>query len=193
MPPQRPSRHPAPNRALSATGAPPAASLPATSRRAILPLLIPGILLPALSGTGCRRSGEFAPPFTATTQYGRRVRNEDFRGQTLLLTLWATWCPHCRSQLAAMQQVAADFRSSQIAMLALSVDREGWEVVRPYLAETGLSIPVGLADLATQRAYGAAGGIPITWVISRSGILLTDIPGALDATALREVIAEYAA
>jgi thiol-disulfide isomerase/thioredoxin len=141
----------------------------------------------------CSRAGSAAPPFTTTTQYGRAVRNEDFRGRTLLLTLWATWCPHCHAQLSAMDQVSSSYAAGRVNFLALSTDREGWDVVRPYLAETGFSLNVGLADRATQRAYGASGGIPITWVIDSSGIVVTDIPGALDAQSLREVIDRYAA
>ena len=165
---------------------------PGITRRQGMGLLLGGVAFAASGFLACSRAGSTAPPFATTTQYGRVLRNEDFRGRTLLLNLWATWCPHCRSQLAAMDQIASSYAAGRVSFLALSIDREGWNVVRPYLAETGFSLSVGLADRATQRAYGASGGIPITWVIDPSGIVVTDIPGALDAQSLREVIDQYA-
>lgn len=165
---------------------------PGITRRQSLGLLVGGVAFAASGFLACSRAGSTAPPFATTTQYGRSVRNEDYRGRTLLLTLWATWCPHCHAQLSVMDQVSSSYAAGRVHFLALSTDREGWDVVRPYLAENGFSLSVGLADRATQRAYGASGGIPITWVIDPSGILVTDIPGALDANSLREVIDRYA-
>ncbi len=146
------------------------------------------------SGTlaGCRRrAGSAAPTFEVATQYGRQVRLEDYRGKLLLLTFWATWCPYCRSQLAAMDQLMKGPESSKVALLALSIDAEGWDVVRPYLGQAGHGFSIGVADGSTRRAYGTSGGIPITYVISPEGVILTDIVGGLDLPSLREVVQEY--
>lgn len=140
---------------------------------------------------GCSGKGQAAPGFEATTQYGRRVRLEDFRGKLLLLTFWATWCPYCRSQLAAMEQLSTGYEGGKAAMLALSVDAQGWDVVRGYLAESGLSFPVALASETARSRYGASRGIPLTSVISPQGVLLTDVVGGMGLEALKELIATY--
>ncbi|TAM62445.1 redoxin domain-containing protein, partial [bacterium] len=49
--------------------------------------------VPALSGP---QIGQPAPDFTLTTLDGKRVQLADFRGKTLVLNVWATWCPPCR-------------------------------------------------------------------------------------------------
>jgi thiol-disulfide isomerase/thioredoxin len=164
------------------------------SRREWLALGTAGTAFAAAGATlaGCRRlTGSPAPAFEATTQYGRQVQLSDYRGKLLLLTFWATWCPYCRSQLAAMDQFLGGPQSAQVALLALSIDATGWEAVRPYLGQAGHTLSIGVADASTRRAYRTSGGIPITYVISTEGMVLTDIVGGLDLASLREIAAKY--
>jgi thiol-disulfide isomerase/thioredoxin len=41
--------------------------------------------------------GRPAPPFTLRTLEGKTVTLDSFRGKTLVLNVWATWCPPCRA------------------------------------------------------------------------------------------------
>lgn len=157
-------------------------------RRSLLALLATG----GLTSAGTAQTSSAAPPFEVRTDTGQRIRLEDYRGKVLLLTFWATWCPHCRRQIAAMEKLLEDYKSKKIEMLALSVDKEGWQKVSPYLKEHKLSLSVALATGRIPQDYGASGGIPLSYVIDREGKVVKDFRGALDEdvlTRLGEAIA----
>jgi len=124
------------------------------------------------------------PSFSIRTETGKQVRIEDYRGKVLLLNFWATWCPHCRRQVAAMNKLKQSFAAKDIEILALSVDKEGWTKVAPYMEENKLTLTVGLADATIQQKYGITGGIPLTYIIDRKGYAVKDFRGAIDEETL---------
>ncbi|MCU0227065.1 MAG: TlpA family protein disulfide reductase [Bryobacterales bacterium] len=128
-----------------------------------------------------------APAFEVRTELGKRIRLEDYSGKVLLLTFWATWCPHCRNQIAAMEKLRETYAAKEIEMLAVSVDREGWKIVAPYVQEHGLRIPVSIAPPRMQQQYAANGGIPLSYIIDRKGQMIKDFRGALDEETLRRL------
>ena len=129
-----------------------------------------------------------APPFETKTLIGRRVRLEDYKGKTLLLVFWATWCPHCRRYLSAMQELHKEYAARNVEMLALSVDETGWKVVAPYIRDHNLTVPIALAPAATQRAYDTSGGIPITSIIDGSGNQIRRFVGGPNTEQLRGLL-----
>lgn len=146
------------------------------------------VALTAGTAASCvAQTGATAPPFDVRTDTGKRLRLEDYKGKVLLLTFWATWCPHCRRQIAAMEKLRTDYAAKGIEMLALSVDKEGWQIVAPYLEEHKLSLPVALANARMQQQYAAGGGIPLSYIIDRESRLVKDFRGALDEGALRRL------
>ncbi len=129
-----------------------------------------------------------APPFETKTLIGRRIRLEDYKGKTLLLVFWATWCPHCRRYLSAMQQLYKEYAARNIEMLALSVDETGWKVVAPYIRDHNLTVPIALAPAAAQRAYDTSGGIPITSIIDGEGNQIRRFVGGPNTEQLRGLL-----
>lgn len=142
----------------------------------------------AATPSGFAVAGRAAPPFDAKTLIGRRVRLEDYKGKTLLLVFWATWCPHCRRYLAAMQKLYKEYASKNVEMLALSVDETGWKVVAPYIRDHNLTVPIALAPAAAQRAYDTSGGIPITAIIDREGNQIRRFVGGPNEEQLRGLL-----
>ena len=101
---------------------------------------------------------------------GLRSTLADRHGKVILVDVWATWCPPCRQSLpeiAALQKRAGD----EFEVLAVSVDRNGWKEVQPFLQENpqlGLKawIPAGSDGIAP---FGEIRFIPTTLVIDRQG------------------------
>lgn len=101
---------------------------------------------------------------------GRMRTLKEFRGKTLLVNFWATWCAPCREEMPTLDRLQAKLGGDAFEVVALSVDRGGPERVSEFLAEIGTAhLTVYLADLvAVRRAVGVV-GLPTTLLVDRDG------------------------
>jgi len=122
--------------------------------------------------------GDVAPDFTFPTPGGNSVRLTDYRGKVVFLNIWATWCPPCREEMPSMESLYQRLRGRQFEILAVSIDRNGDDVVPPFVAKYGLTFPVLLdPDKQIYRLYGLT-GVPETFIIDKNGVIVLKIIGA---------------
>lgn len=71
---------------------------------------------------------KIAPDFTTKDINGKTVRLSDFRGKTVLLDFWASWCVPCRAKMKELHKVYDELRKRNITVVSISLDekREGW-------------------------------------------------------------------
>ncbi|HEX7545612.1 MAG TPA: TlpA disulfide reductase family protein, partial [Gemmatimonadaceae bacterium] len=76
-------------------------------------------------------AGSAAPPFHAlTTVAGASVREKtlaDYKGQVVLLNLWATWCGPCRYEMPSLEKLHEELGPKGLKVVAVSVDNPGME------------------------------------------------------------------
>jgi peroxiredoxin len=121
--------------------------------------------------------GAAALDFGLLSLRGDTVKLSDYRGKAVFLNIWATWCPPCREEMPAMESLHQRLKGREFKMLAVSIDREGEKVIRPFVAKYGLTFPVLLdPDSKTYRLYGLT-GIPETFLIDKNGVILYKIIG----------------
>jgi len=109
-----------------------------------------------------------APPFELKDLDGRPVSLRDFRGRTLILSFWATWCGPCRPELEALQQ-AYERLDGQAAIVAISVDDDK-SGVPGYVEEMGLKFPILYSDGSVEGPYDT-NAIPQLYVIDEAGMI----------------------
>jgi peroxiredoxin len=124
-----------------------------------------------------------APDFSAPLLNGQKVKLSDYRGQVVLLNLWATWCPPCRAEMPSMQTLYEDLGDEGFTILAVSAPsppRETEEKIRAHVAENEFTFPV-LIDTEYQ-AYGIynTGSIPTSYLIDTDGKLVARLTGAIE-------------
>ena len=118
--------------------------------------------------------GTPAPDFAATT-LGRPPEPRslrDYRGDVVLLNIWATWCGPCRVEMPSIERLYADLAPRGLKVVAVSVDQPGAEdLIRGFVREYGLTFDV-LHDPteAIGRRYQVT-GYPQTFVIGRDGVI----------------------
>jgi peroxiredoxin len=139
--------------------------------------------------------GTPAPEFMARTldSVPRVKRLSDYRGQVVLLNLWATWCEPCKIEMPSIEALHRAYAPAGLKVVAVAVDDPGFEDrVRRFVAERGLTFEVlseGSGEI--ERRYQAL-GIPATYLIGRDGIIRKRIAGASDwsSTGNRALVAQ---
>lgn len=105
----------------------------------------------------------------------------DFRGRTVLLNLWATWCGPCRREMPSLDRLQVALGGPAFTVLALSIDRGGLAVVKGFYEELGLT-HLGIYVDPSGRAATQLGavGIPTTLLLDPEGREVARHSGALE-------------
>jgi cytochrome c biogenesis protein CcmG/thiol:disulfide interchange protein DsbE len=121
-----------------------------------------------------------APQLRGRTLDGGEFLPENHRGRRILLNFWATWCGPCRTEMPWFVEFQDRYRDSGFTVLAVSVDQEGWEVVRPFIEEQGLNFPVFVGDRDFGEAFGGVNVLPTTFIVDRTGKITARHRGLID-------------
>jgi len=93
-----------------------------------------------------------------------------WQGRVVLVNLWATWCVPCRKEMPELAELQERLGSEDFEVVAISLDRQGAEVARPFLDEVGAGALKLYLDPSTGVLAGfRAVGLPATMLIDRSG------------------------
>lgn len=142
----------------------------------------------ALALTG-PRIGSPAPDFHLRTVAGKPVALADFRGKTLVVNDWATWCPPCREETPDL--IASARRLSGAGdVVFLGVDStEQAPIVRAFVAAKGVPYAQAIDDGSFEKAYDVR-AFPSTFVIGPDGVLRARFIGLIDRTTLAGLVAD---
>ena len=118
------------------------------------------------------QEGFQAPNFELSTLEGEQVLLSDLRGQAILLNFWATWCPPCRSEMPAMQQVYRDFEQDGFVVLAVNnLQQDNRESVETFVLEENLTFPVLLDNSGSVYTRYQVNSMPTSFFIDPDGII----------------------
>ena len=114
------------------------------------------------------------PDVTFTGPDGQKRKLEDFKGKTVLLNLWATWCVPCRGEMAALDRLQAKAGSDKFEVVTINVDTSRLDRPKAFLGEIGAKNLAYYADPKAEiffqlRQSGQALGLPTTFLIDGSG------------------------
>jgi peroxiredoxin len=116
------------------------------------------------------QAGFSAPDFTLETPDSGTVNLADLRGQVVLINFWATWCPPCRAEMPAIQQVYERYREQGFTVLAVNM-QEGDTQVAAFVNEMGLTFPILMdRDGSVSNRYQVK-ALPSTFVVDRQGVI----------------------
>jgi peroxiredoxin len=120
-----------------------------------------------------------APDFALKARDGTLIRLADFKGKTVFLNFWATWCDTCRTEMPSLHQLAGGLRGRDFTMVAASVD-DSWEPIQKFFAGREPDFQV-LHDPGGQasRSYGTL-KFPESYVIGPDGSLIAKFTGPRD-------------
>jgi peroxiredoxin len=129
----------------------------------------PKPVLPGGALTG-PQIGQPAPAFSLTTIDGKTVTLDSHRGKTLVLNIWATWCPPCRGETSDLLAAYARLHKDGVEFLGVD-DTEQAPIVRAFVADKNVPYPQAIdGTQAFSKAYDIR-YFPTTFVIDPQGIV----------------------
>lgn len=113
---------------------------------------------------------------------GRDLKLSDFRGRTVLVNLWATWCAPCRHEMPALDRLQETLGGPAFEVVAVNIDTRNPDRARAWLAETGIRHMAHYNDHSAKifqdlKAVGRAFGMPTTLLIDPTGCELGHLAG----------------
>ena len=131
--------------------------------------------------------GRMAPEIRLTSgMYGITPRTtlKGFRGDVVLLVLWSTRCPHCRTHMRLIQRLHTRYKARGLRTLAI-VSSNHYDALR-FMRSNGYNFGVGVDTAGTSaRRYGVR-RYPGTFIIGRDGRIKSS-PGKLYRAIEREL------
>lgn len=135
-----------------------------------------------------------APDFTLTDQYGNTHTLSDYKGKTVFLNFWATWCPPCRAEMPSIQELYEEYGYNEEDVVILGVafpdrGKEGSaEDIISFLEKNEYTYPVLLdKDAVTVRPYRVI-SFPTTFMIDKNGNYYGHVSGQLTKDIMISII-----
>jgi peroxiredoxin len=137
------------------------------------------------------QEGFLAPDFSVATAAGGTFTLSEQRGHPVVVNLWASWCPPCRAEMPALQQVLNDLAPRGLRMIAVNLTRQDTEpAARAFAEEVGLRLPIGFDfDGQIERLY-AVRALPSTFFVDSHGVIQRVVIGGPMRPALIRAEAE---
>jgi len=129
-----------------------------------------------------------APDFALRDAEGRQVQLSDYRGKVVLLNFWATWCAPCRVEVPWFIDFEKQYKDRGFAVLGVSMDDEGWDVVRPYIERMRMNYRVLMGDPMVSDLYGGVESLPTSFMIDREGRIARVHVGLVDRSEYQDDI-----
>jgi peroxiredoxin len=156
--------------------------------RSIIPILSTVLLAPL----ALRAEGQFqslpAPAWRLPAVDGQTVSSDQFKGKVVVLDFWATWCAPCRAEIPGYVALQEKYRPAGLAVVGVSLDRDGPAAVSRFIAEHRLNYPVVLGDDRIVEAFGGVAAVPTTLIIDRHGVVRYRKVGAMPAGEFEAVL-----
>jgi thiol-disulfide isomerase/thioredoxin len=113
---------------------------------------------------------------------GKPLSLANWRGRTVLLNLWATWCVPCRKEMPALDALQQKLGSPDFQVVAVNIDTRDPDKPKAFLKELGIDKLAYYTDPSAKtfqdlKAVGRAFGMPTTLLVDRQGCEIGTIAG----------------
>lgn len=113
---------------------------------------------------------------------GKPKKLSDFRGKTLLVNLWATWCVPCRKEMPALDELQGKLAGPSFEVVAINIDTRDPEKPKTFLKEANLVRLGYFSDPKAKvfqdlKAIGRALGMPTSVLVDPQGCEIATIAG----------------
>ena len=149
---------------------------------------VAGNLSPSLPRTIPVQVNYDAPSLTLMSLDGKEHSLEEYRGQVVLVNLWATWCPPCKAEMPTLDAYYKEHLDEGLMLIAIN-DGDKMEDVVTFVDNYNLSFQVWL-DIEHKASINAfkTQNLPSSYVIDRDGIVRLSWVGEIEMETLEEYV-----
>lgn len=157
-------------------------------------LLRPSAVSPTPSSPGTTiglQIGDVAPNFTLTSLDGKQVSLSQFRGKPVMLNFWYSTCPGCLTEIPGMQRFYSAQRAAGKDFVILGVNSvDDTQTAQQFVQQYGLTYSLALDNNQQVATLYNLTATPTSYFIDRQGIIRSVVVGPVDASTLRQDVAE---
>lgn len=148
-----------------------------------------GFLMSGLEGKASTAAGDQAIDFELQGMDGKTYKLSDFKGQTVVLNFFATWCQPCIDEAPELEAFGAEYKEAQLIIIAKGESRKRME---KYISEANSKL-FYLLDTKeeTSKDYSVIGQ-PDTLIINKEGLIVERFTGPTTKKKLIELIEKKA-
>lgn len=136
-------------------------------------------------------TGFSAPDFNLETIDGKKIQLSELQGKPIIINLWASWCPPCRAEMPALQNVHDTYQNQGLVVLAINAtNQDNLQSAIDFTQKHNLTFPILLDVTGKVSNLYQLRSLPTTFFIDESGIIQEIVIGGPMAEALLRVRAE---
>ena len=128
-------------------------------------VLAPGFIKPEIYDQDERIKASFA--FDLIDQNGHHISFKSFKGKTIFLNLWATWCPPCIAEMPDINNLYNELDSDRVAFVMISRDNDFGHAIK-FVSKKEYDFPIYSLRSRLPEEFQTS-SIPNTFVISPKG------------------------
>ncbi|MFC7393083.1 TlpA disulfide reductase family protein [Scopulibacillus cellulosilyticus] len=122
-----------------------------------------------------------APPFKLPDTENQMIDLHEYRGQSVLVNVWTTWCKECQEDMVSLQKISQKYSNSQLQILAVNMTTEetSAKAVQNYLVKNPITFPVLLDKKGKVKKDYHVFGIPTSFLIDPYGRIIKTFRGVV--------------
>ncbi|MDX1697346.1 MAG: TlpA disulfide reductase family protein [Thiohalobacterales bacterium] len=131
-------------------------------------VLLLAMPLHAAQGLSAIPGEVMAPDFELTDTEGRVHRLSDYRGKTVIINFWTTWCPPCREEIPSMNRAWHKMKQDDVVILAINMG-ESDDTIFIFTADYPADFPLLMDEDGAVIEQWPVKGLPTTYVVAPDG------------------------
>jgi len=116
--------------------------------------------------------------------FGNTIRAKNFEGKWIVLNYWAPWCHICTKEIPELNNFYKHNRNPNIVFYGVDYDHPSVDVLREAASSMNIHFPVLVEDPDPIWKLNVAEAVPVTYIISPTGVVAKVIYGSNTETSL---------
>lgn len=134
-----------------------------------------------LDSIGLEQLSQEAPDFTLVSPDGKKLMLKDYRGEVVVINIWATWCVPCREELPLFETMYKRVAGKNVVFLAIAIDiKATQDEINTFARKQAVTFPVYLARIGNVTSRYWTWGVPATYFVDKKGAIVARSVGPRD-------------